>query len=71
MKNYCDFCDCSDCKNGSDLLTHAETRDGRWICSTCFHYEICQTFVGFEGNPCPIDVICEHRPTLVSEWITQ
>jgi hypothetical protein len=73
---YCDFCECSDCKNGAKWLTHAKTLDGKWICDICWRYDVCVTEKrksGLYEGPCedlnrkPI-VNCSHRPKLSTKF---
>lgn len=49
---------------------HAQTVDGRWICNTCFTYDLCTS--GPDRNndgPCK-DKLCRHRPRLKdSKWM--
>jgi hypothetical protein len=59
---FCDYCNCDDCKYGADLISHAQTSDGDWICDVCYHYDVCP------GHPCD-NKDCEHRPDLVSGWM--
>lgn len=69
---YCDFCDCEDCQNGTSYLFHAQTSDGRWICDVCYSYDECinqqRKISGTHNGPCE-NRNCEHRPSIVSEWI--
>lgn len=66
---FCNFCECEDCQKGSKLLSHAETKDGKWICDVCYYYDMCTN--GPERNPegpCK-EKICKHRPILVGHWL--
>ena len=68
--NFCDFCDCDDCKYGNGIVStnHAQTSDGRWICDICYTYDMCTS--GPNRNPKgPCDnKNCEHRPKIISSW---
>ena len=69
-KRFCDFCTCDNCVNGGDLLHHAKTEDGRWICDVCYRYDECvkaQRLLGIRNGPCN-DLNCAHRPKIVSGW---
>lgn len=67
-KDFCDFCPCSDCKNGASYVSHAKTSTGRWICDVCFLYDICASVTkGKQSAPCE-DKNCVHRPKIVSKW---
>lgn len=74
--NFCDFCDCDDCKYGAEWLCHSECIDGRWICDVCWRYDVCTSGEKrSKFGPCenengkPI-ANCEHRPTLKTGiWI--
>lgn len=49
-------------------LWHAQTEDGRWICETCYAYDLC---VIAKSDPCSGlcgENKCGHRPKLISEW---
>lgn len=66
---FCEFCDCDQCVNGSSRDSHALTVDGRWICSTCFDYDLC-TSGSFRNVDGPCDNIeCVHRPKILSDWV--
>lgn len=70
MTNFCDYCDCSDCQEGTKYLSHAQTSNNDWICDVCYLYDVC-TADGPNRNwngPCE-DTNCIHRPLLISEWI--
>ena len=73
LSKYCDYCDCEDCVYGAEYLTHAQTVSGRWICSTCYSYEVCIDAKA-SGNrrgtdgPCD-DLNCKHRPKLATEFM--
>ena len=72
---FCDFCDCEDCRDGSELLYHASTTDNKWICDVCWTYDLCTSNnnpFGVDRNPdgpCPSNVECRHRPRLSGPWI--
>ena len=74
---FCDFCDCEGCRDGTPGLSHAQTEDGRWICDTCYDYEVCIDAFRAEGvnrMPCGHqdgDQPCPHRPTLATGWVTK
>jgi len=59
---------CQTGNSGMQLL-HAQCEDGRWICDTCYTYELC---VDAGSDPCEGlcgQNKCEHRPKLVTgEW---
>jgi hypothetical protein len=57
--NFCDYCTCTDCKNGKSYLSHAQTASGNWICDVCYTYDLCP------NGPCA-DKNCSHRPKLIS-----
>jgi hypothetical protein len=66
---FCDFCQCDDCKFGNNVLRHARTEDGRWICDVCYSFHLCTS--GPNRNPygpCS-NLNCSHRPKLVTDWI--
>jgi len=79
---YCSFCTCSGCVTGFMGLvsqsnedcgvmdfSHAQCEDGRWICETCYAYEVC--LEAGSADPCDGECArneCVHRPKLVSEW---
>lgn len=70
---FCDFCDCPDCLEGNRHISHAPTACGRWICSTCWRYDVCVTAKGHCGPPCEDQdgsaiPNCPHRPRLVGDW---
>jgi hypothetical protein len=47
-------------------LEHAQLVDGRWICSTCYDYEVCLKELDREGCE---EFTCKHRPELATgEW---
>lgn len=73
MALLCEYCDCSDCQNGAIFLSHAQTIDGKWICDTCWHWDICSDkdlYPERKGKgPCE-DQNCLHRPKLATDWIT-
>ena len=77
MSVYCDFCTCEDCKHGRKDLTHALTSDGRWICLTCYQYEVCIDAKPRGSGPCEsiingkiiLNPDCGHRPKLVGGFI--
>lgn len=69
--NYCDFCTCDDCKFGSKYASHAQTFDNRWICSTCYNYEVCIDAKRKENAVTRMlceKKDCEHRPQLKTEF---
>jgi len=72
---FCDFCSCDRCRDGSDLIQHAQTEDGRWICDVCYTYDVCiNAFLdrGLRRGPCGDyagDLPCTHRPKLVTDWL--
>lgn len=66
MVPFCSFCNCNQCRNGSEGIYHAKTTDGRWVCSICYEIDICSR--GNPNGPCD-DLNCIHRPKIVSEWI--
>ena len=61
---FCDYCKCDDCRFGTNLIRHAQTKDNSWICDICYWYECCIDII---GKPCD-KKDCEHRPELISEW---
>lgn len=61
---FCDFCKCEDCQAGTPYLQHAQCEDGRWICDTCYNYELCIEAV---RDICK-EKDCGHRPKIVSDW---
>lgn len=72
---FCDFCPCEQCRTGNTgvqgyAVNHAQTEDGKWICDSCFLYDVCvrkQRAAGEPVDPCR-DKLCSHRPRIVSEW---
>jgi hypothetical protein len=72
---FCDFCKCSQCQTGYTgvprfSVAHAQTACSRWICDVCFQYDVCvhgQRAAGELVDPCE-DMLCKHRPRIVSEW---
>lgn len=64
---FCNFCDCTDCQNGTKLLSHAETKDGKWICDICYYYDMCTNGPDRADNPCSGP--CKHRPVLIGHWL--
>jgi len=72
---YCDFCSCKVCQHGDFISEHAQTEDGRWICDTCYTYDLCIIAFRAQGlcrGPCGDhegDPPCTHRPKLATEWI--
>lgn len=75
---FCDFCDCSECKDGSGpRALHAPTSDGRWICDVCWKYDVCvreKRKSGIVDGPCEDEngvtiSDCEHRPKLVGLFV--
>jgi len=68
MMAFCDYCDCEDCQNGTEYISHAQTVDGKWICDVCYLYDLCTADGPKRGAlPCE-NKDCVHRPKLVSEW---
>lgn len=70
MKNFCDFCDCDECKFGADYdwFLHAQTNEpDKWICSTCYTYDLCTSGPNRANHPCE-NKECIHRPKLVTKW---
>jgi hypothetical protein len=76
---YCDFCGCEECRTGvggHPGLAHAQTEDGRWICNTCWRYDVCVSAkrkAGLFGGPCEDEhggalPDCGHRPPLTTGW---
>lgn len=71
--SFCDFCSCQQCQTGFDgkfFEYHAQTADNRWICFTCYKYDLC-TADGPNRNwngPCN-EMNCLHRPIIVGDWI--
>lgn len=63
---YCDYCPCEDCQYGTKYISHAQTDNGKWICSTCFNWDLCTNVIGLHG-PCE-DKECVHRPKIITEW---
>jgi hypothetical protein len=67
---FCDNCKCSDCQNGTEYISHAQTADGSWICDVCYTYDLCTASDAVKVDcdvPCE-DRNCIHRPKIVSEW---
>lgn len=68
---FCGFCGCQSCLKGYPREEHAPTADGRWICGTCWTYDVCtSTRPGDEPNrngPCE-EPECKHRPKLTGPW---
>lgn len=68
---FCDFCECENCRTGVGpkglKFQHAPTADGRWICSTCFTYDVCTSGPKRAAEPCE-KLDCEHRPRLAGEF---
>lgn len=82
---YCDFCKCHMCQTGEvqyyncdgelvnletiPVLYHAQTVDGKWICETCYTYDLCAKN---NSDPCKglcKEYKCNHRPILINnEW---
>lgn len=52
-----------------DVLYHTQTVDGKWICRTCYAYDLC---ANAGSDPCYGlcgERKCDHRPKLVNnEW---
>ena len=67
---YCDFCDCKDCQNGTEMISHAQTASGNWICDVCYTYEVCLDAKTdkCEKAPCSANEYCKHRPILIGPW---
>ena len=53
--NFCDFCDCEDCRKGETHFTNyrAQVEDGRFICEVCYNH-FCS----------------ECKPVVVSKWVS-
>ena len=75
MMNFCDFCPCEECRNGVDGLSHAQTKEGKWICDICYTYDVCTSGPNRSRHgPCEteygtLNPNCVHRPILVTGWI--
>lgn len=58
--------------NCNFTLAHTQCEDGRWICSTCYHYECCVDAGGdlkYSSSGVCGNYKCNHRPKLVNnEW---
>jgi len=68
MSNFCDYCDCNDCRNGTDMLHHAMTSNDEWICDVCYLYDLCTSGPNRSPDgPCR-EKECVHRPKIVSTW---
>lgn len=70
--SFCDFCDCDDCANGREGLSHARCVSGNWICEVCYTYDVCTASDAIKVScevPCKNED-CIHRPRLkTGEWV--
>lgn len=69
-RNFCDYCTCESCKNGTSYLWNASTVEDKMICDVCYQYEVCMEAqikeTGKHNGPCSGK--CKHRPKLTSKW---
>ena len=69
MSNFCDFCECENCKFGTKYIYHAPVACNKWICDVCYNYDQCTSGPNRNpSGPC-LDKTCVHRPTLIGPWI--
>jgi len=75
VKYYCNYCKCVACKYGwhDYWSNHAPTADGKWICNTCYHYDVCTSGPNRSLNgPCEDEnrrsIPCKHRPVLIGDF---
>lgn len=66
---FCDYCKCEMCCTGVDDLGfkehHAQTSDDKWICLTCYKYDICTAGENRSwSGPCD-EMNCIHRPKII------
>ena len=73
---FCDFCNttCTMCQVGERGAFHAHTADGKWVCDTCWLYDLCtsdENPYGVPRNPSgPCEKgDCPHRPKIDGPWV--
>ena len=59
---FCDFCECEDCRLGTEDLYHSKTVDNKYICDICYNYSCC---TNKQDIPCTCQGTCKYRPEII------
>lgn len=73
VEKFCNYCDCSVCRDGEFYLSTAKISETERICDVCYEIECCVDAKNktreTDIEPCE-NFDCEHRPKLISGWQT-